>query len=103
MGLSSDLITQFIKSTRDNTKKTNEDSVYGVVSEQNGEMYVKFDGSDVFTPVVSTVKIKDGDRVVVLVKNHTATVTGNIPISPLVLRKSVSLRAMSERFSRSMN
>ncbi len=78
MGLSSDLITQFIKSTRDSSKKTNEDSVYGVVSEQDGEMYVKLDGSDVYTPVVSTVKIKDGDRVVVRVKDHTATVTGNI-------------------------
>lgn len=78
MGLSSDLITQFIKSTRDNSKQTNEDSVYGVVSEQNGEMYVKLDGSDVYTPIVSTVKIKDGDRVVVRIKNHAATVTGNI-------------------------
>lgn len=78
MGLSSDLIAQFIKTTRDDSKKSNEESVYGVVSEQNGEMYVKLDGSDVFTPVVSTVKMKDGDRVVVRVKDHTATVTGNI-------------------------
>lgn len=84
MGLSSDLITQFIKSTRDNSKRTNEESVYGVVSEQNGEMYVKLDGSDVYTPIGtsskpnSTVKIKDGDRVVVRIKNHAATVTGNI-------------------------
>lgn len=84
MGLSSDLITQFIKSTRDNSKRTNEESVYGVVSEQNGEMYVKLDGSDVYTPIGtsskpnSTVKIKDGDRVVVRIKNHAATITGNI-------------------------
>lgn len=78
MGLSSDLITQFIKSTRDNAKQSNESSVYGVVSEQNGEMYVMLDGSDVYTPVISTVKIADGDRVVVRIKDHAATVTGNI-------------------------
>lgn len=78
MGLSSDLITQFIKSTRDNTKQSNESSMYGVVSEQNGEMYVMLDGSDVYTPVISTVKIADGDRVVVRIKDHAATVTGNI-------------------------
>lgn len=78
MGLSSDLIAQFVKSTRDTTKNTNGESVYGVISEQNGEMYVKLDGSDVYTPIVSTVKIADGDRVVVRIKDHTATVTGNI-------------------------
>ena len=79
MDLSNDLISQFVKITNDNTKKTaSEVTVYGTVVESNGVNYVKIDGSDLLTPVETTTDMVDGERVTVMIKNHSATVTGNI-------------------------
>ena len=54
----------------------------------NGEEYVQIDGSEIWTPVTSTVEAETGERVKVMIKNHTATVTGNIS-SPSARSKSV--------------
>lgn len=80
MGLSTDLISQFVKVTNDNTKKNKESTTaYGTVKVDSGnQKYVQLDGSEVSTPVTMAVSAKDGDRVIVTIKNHTATVTGNI-------------------------
>lgn len=78
MSLSSDIIAQFVKATKDEKKTSTEASVYGTVVDQNDNLYVQLDGSDVLTPVSSTVKMEDGERVVVTIKDHTATVTGNL-------------------------
>lgn len=77
MGLSSDLISQFVKATTDNKKTKTETIVYGTTVEHNGSMYVKLDGSDLLTPVSATADTKTDERVTVMIKNHTATITGN--------------------------
>lgn len=78
MALSSELISQLVKATKPAEKKPTEATVYGTTVEQNGDLYVQLDGSDVLTPVSSTVKMKSGERVIVTIKDHTATVTGNL-------------------------
>lgn len=78
MALTSDLISQFVKATRDNDKKKQETVVYGTTVEVNGKMYVKIDGSDLLTPVVTTSELKPAERVSVMIKDHNAVVTGNI-------------------------
>ena len=78
MGLSSDLISQFVKVTKDPEPVNNEATVLGTTVEYNGKIYVKLDGSDLLTPVSSTADTKADERVTVLIKNHTATITGNI-------------------------
>ena len=80
MALSADLISQFVKMTRDETKKVSEGSVYGTVKSYNFKQgpTVQLDGSDVVTPVNSTVKLEVGERVIVSIKDHTATVIGNL-------------------------
>ena len=78
MALSSDLVSQFVKATRDDTKTKQDVTVYGTVVEYEGKKYVKIDGSDLRTPVTTTTAIKDNDRVTVMIKDHTATVTGNL-------------------------
>lgn len=79
MGLSSDLISQFVKATNDNVKREKETILtYGTIVKRGDILYVKIDGSDLLTPVTSTVNIRDGNRVTVTIKNHNATVTGNI-------------------------
>lgn len=88
MALSKDLISQFAKLTKTEDKTKKETTVYGTVVTYNGSKYVRFDGSDLLTPVDTTVDVKDDERVTVLVKNHTATVTGNIT-SPAARTDSV--------------
>ena len=78
MGLSNDLITQFVKVTNDKKEEKKETVVYGTVKTVDGVNYVQLDGSELLTPVSSTTNIADGQRVTVMIKNHTATVTGNI-------------------------
>lgn len=78
MNLSSELISQFVKVTKDEKPVDNGSTVYGTIVERDGKRYVKLDGSDQITPITSTSDAIPGDRVSVLIKNHTATVTGNI-------------------------
>ena len=78
MDLSNDLISKFVKITNDDKNKNSESTVYGTVVEYNGGMYVRIDGSDLLTPVETTADFKPNERVTVMIKNHSATVTGNI-------------------------
>lgn len=77
MALSSDLISQFVQVTKE--EKTNkETTVYGTIKEYNGGKYVQLDGSELLTPISITADALDGERVTVMIKDHTATVTGNL-------------------------
>lgn len=78
MGLSSELISQFVKITNDSKEKPKESTVYGTVKSSDGNLLVQLDGSSLLTPVISTANMKDGDRVTVMIKNHSAIVTGNV-------------------------
>ncbi len=78
MALSNDLISQFVKATKQPGHDNKETLVYGTVVEKGDKLYVKIDGSDMMTPASSTVNVKEGDRVTILLKNHSATVNGNI-------------------------
>ena len=77
MNLSNELITQFVKATKDTTKTISGEIVNGTTVEYNGKMYVKLDGSDLLTPVTTTADVVDNERVTVLIKDHSATITGN--------------------------
>ena len=87
MALSQDLISQFVKLT-EKQEQPKETTVNGTYKTINGEEFVQIDGSEIWTPVTSTVEAETGERVKVLIKNHTATVTGNIS-SPSARTKSV--------------
>lgn len=78
MALSNDIISQFVKITNDTTETKKESIVYGTIVNYEGTKYVKIDGSDLLTPITSTADSQDGERVTVMIKNHTATVTGNV-------------------------
>lgn len=78
MNLSNDLISQFVKATKDNRKIKTESTVYGTTVVYNGKTYVKLDGSDLLTPVSTTTDVQPDERVTVMIKDHTATITGNI-------------------------
>lgn len=54
-----------------------ESTINGTATVKNGNKYVKLDGSSILTPISEATDIQDGDRVLVSIKNHTATVIGN--------------------------
>ena len=78
MSLSNDLISQFVKITKDDNEKQTETTVYGTIKISDGKQYVQIDGSTLYTPISSTTTAKDGDRVTVMIKDHSAVVTGNM-------------------------
>lgn len=78
MQLPNDLVSLFVKSTKDDIQNKKEKTVYGTIVEYDGSKYVKMDGSELLTPIALTTNVQNGERVTVLIKNHTATVTGNL-------------------------
>lgn len=78
MNLSNNLISEFAKLTKTNERSSSESTVNGTIVEYNGRLYVKLDGSDLLTPVKKTTSINSGERVMVMIKDHTATVIGNL-------------------------
>lgn len=78
MALSNDLVSQFVKATKDKETTKSEKIVYGTAVIYNGEKYIKIDGSELLTPISSTAKVKDNERVTAMIKNHSVVVTGNV-------------------------
>lgn len=80
MGLSAELVSQFAKIVNSKSKSSNNTDVnrYGTIVYYDGKEYVRLDGSELLTPVEKTVVTKENDRVTVTIKDHTATVTGNL-------------------------
>lgn len=88
MDLSSFLVREFVNLySKDN--KSDGTYAYGTVNLSSGKQCVTIDGSSVQTPVISSIDLKDGDRVMVLVKDHSATVMSNLT-SPAVGNSSFS-------------
>ena len=81
MDLSRNIIKRYVQVASPEKITSNSETVYGTVVNEGEELFVKIDGSNILTPVSSTIDIKANDRVLVLVKNHEATVIGS-PSSP---------------------
>ena len=108
MALSHDIVTQFAKLVTPDKKTSAGTTTYGKVEvDSNGNKYVRIDGSDQLTPLdqqpsadlASSVMINDGDRVSVLIKNHTATVTGNLSTDGRAARTGDVEAAISKQIS----
>ena len=78
MSLSSDLASQFAKVTNDSSRHPNGTKLYGTITMLGEVPHVKLDGTEELTPVSRTVEVAEGDRVEVMIANHSATVTGNL-------------------------
>lgn len=85
MALSNDLISQFVKITNDKKEPDKESIVYGEVKQVDydeggniAQAFVLLDGATEVTPMSSATSVIVGDRVVAMVKNHSAVITGNI-------------------------
>lgn len=76
------LLVDFAKAIEGAGPKAPEETfVYGTASVSGNDVTVQFDGADISTPVFSTVEVNSNDRVLVMIKNHQATVISNISAS----------------------
>lgn len=78
MELARSLLREFASVTDDTAVEDGGKTTYGTVVVRDSVNYVQFDGSTLLTPVETLFGIQNGDRVQVLVKDHKATVTGNV-------------------------
>lgn len=78
MALSNDLISQFVKLTNDTPSTKVNTTVNGTIVDDGDTKWVLLDGSGEKTPIETTIEVEAGDRVIVDIKDHTATVTGNL-------------------------
>ena len=78
MGNINDAAARFAKIVKEDSTAKKDRTVYGTTVIFNSKLYVKLDGSERLTPIDTTTSIKEGDRVMVVIKAHAATVTGNI-------------------------
>lgn len=88
MALSKDVMSQFAKAMvpKQESKEATLNATYKNI---DGKEYVQLDGSDILTPVTSSVVAETDDRVKVIIKNHAATVIGNIT-SPSARNKDLN-------------
>lgn len=82
-------IVKTFASTFKKEKPKTSSTVYGYVVINEGQIYVKLDGSTDYTPAVSTIDVVDGDRVVVNITNHRAMIVNDIS-SPVARSNSVN-------------
>ena len=102
MAISKKLISDFAKLTKPEIKDEGTE-VNGTFKVIGGVEYVQIDGSDILTPVSTAVEAVEDERVVVLIKDHAATVTKNIT-SPAARNKSVeSLKDEVDEFGNTIH
>lgn len=77
MSLSNELISQFVKTINDEQTSRTKTNAQGTVV-YDGRLYVRLDGSELLTPVTTSVSVNDGDRVTVSIENHSASITKNM-------------------------
>lgn len=78
MELSKVIIDDFAKVTNDDRHISQNTTLYGTIKVNGDKNYIQLDGSDLLTPCSSSVNVKDGERVMVVVGRHEAVVTGNM-------------------------
>lgn len=88
MALSKDVMSQFAKAMVPK-QESKEETLNATYKKIDGKEYVQLDGSDILTPVTSSVVAETDDRVKVVIKNHAATVIGNIT-SPSARNKDLN-------------
>lgn len=77
--ISSNLVNEFVKAINNNTVVSKAPTTLkGTAKIVGGKLYAVLDGSDILTPVKTTVACQEGNRVEVRIYDHQATITGNL-------------------------
>lgn len=93
MDLSRSLLKDFAEianGSPDEGKETNQ-YARGTITSNGDTKYVQLDGSSMLTPISEVVDVQDGDRVLVSIENHKATILGNFTFPPSARKEQEAL------------
>lgn len=82
MDLSRSLVKKFSKSVTPTDNSNVETYIRGTIKVVGNKKFVQLDGSEQMTPISEVTDAQNGDRVLVTIGNHTATVIGNYTYPP---------------------
>ena len=92
MNLPTKLVKDFAKIVNDSSSEEKIGTqLYGTVKVITDKKYVQIDGSEVYTPIAEVVDAQDGDRVLVSIENHRATILGNFTYPPSARKEQEAL------------
>lgn len=103
MDLDRSLLKEFAKVVNDvGDKPEPKQYVHGTITTGEGNTkYVMLDGSDMLTPISEVVNAEAGDRVLVSVNNHQATVIGNITFPPSARKEQQAIESANGALNQS--
>ena len=103
MDLDRSLLKEFAKVVNDvGDKPAPKQYVYGTITTGEGSTKcVMLDGSDTMTPISEVVNAEAGDRVLVSVNNHQATVIGNITFPPSARKEDQAIESANGALNQS--
>lgn len=82
MAISNRIVDKFVKATKNDKNIKKEKTVYGsIVEYKDGTYYAQIDGAttDNLIPISRlTSNVQTGEKVIIMIKDHTAIVTGNV-------------------------
>lgn len=94
--LSRHLMKEFATLTAGDKKPEVSNTVRGTVVVDGENKYVAIDGSSVNTPISEIIDARQGDRVLVTIENHVATVVGNISKPPSAYKEQEAISRITD-------
>ena len=91
MSIDNELLKEFAQITNDSQTKTENTYLRGTIVSNSGSKYVQIDGSSTATPITETVDVEEGDRVLVSIEKHKATIVGNFTFPPSARKEQEAL------------
>lgn len=90
MDLSRQLLKDFADVTR-GVEREQTQYLRGTIKGSGESKYVRIDGSESLTPISEVVDVKEGDRVLVTIENHEATILGNLTKPPSAYKEQEAI------------
>lgn len=94
--LSRHLMKEFATLTAGDKKPEVSNTVRGTVVVDGENKYVAIDGSSVNTPISEIIDARQGDRVLVNIENHVATIVGNISKPPSAYKEQEAISRITD-------
>ena len=91
MELSRHILKEFADVSRGVEREDKTQYLRGTIKGSGEAKYVRIDGSESLTPISELVDVKDGDRVLVTIENHEATILGNLTMPPSAYKEQEAI------------
>lgn len=91
MELSRHILKEFADVSRGVEREDKTQYLRGTIKSSGDSKYVRIDGSESLTPISEIVDVKDGDRVLVTIENHEATILGNLTMPPSAYKEQEAI------------